>query len=331
MELSRARPVDAPAANLFTTHARRFTILSWLAIGVSYVHQAASLLLFSGAGWLDVAAGLGMTAIVDLALWMLGEYLYEARRAGRKAGWALLAFLIAIAVSIGLNFVYLYTHRPKDAVLTEWVSTPVAAVFAVFVPLLIGVSGLIRADLARWQMDADGQAVSLAALEQQARHATDEARQLRATNERLTAAHASATDEARQARADATEQARQLESLRASATANHATTTAEARQATEQARAFEQQARQATADATAATARARDLEQQARQATDEARQLRAQLEQATEQARQAVALPTRTTVAARLKQALNDGATLAALARETGWKESTLRDMVAAA
>lgn len=299
MDTTQTQTAVRPKLDMFTLHARRFTILSWLAIGVSYVHQADALLRFSGPSSLDIAAALGQTAIVDLALWMLGEYLYEARRAGRKAGWAQLAFLIAIIVSIGLNFVYLYTHRPPADVLDLDLSTLISAVFATFIPLLIGVSGLIRADLSRWREEAAGKAAEAWELRSQARQAraeaTELARQLRDAQAAATAAHGSSTEQARQAHAAATEA--------------HARATAAERLATERERLATEQARQ--------------LAEVQAQATALARQLRDAQAQAT-------ALPTRATVAERLRLAIDGGATVASLARETGWKESTLRDMVAA-
>lgn len=272
---ARADTTPAEARDMFSVHSSRFWWLSLVAIVVSYIHQAASLLLFSGDGYLDTFAGLGMTAIVDVGLWMLSEYLYEAAQAGRRRGWATLAFLIALAVSVGLNFVYLWTNRPPPDTLDEWLSWIIAIVFAIFIPLLIGVAGLIRADLARWRGERMDEAQTSA--------------QLRT--------------EARQARAEATALARQLEQAQAELVEAHARATA------------------AHGKGTEAHARATTAEQQA---TELARQL--------EQARaEATALPTRATVAARLRAALESGATAAELARTTGWKESTLRDMVAAA
>jgi len=286
---ARADTTPAEARDMFSVHSSRFWWLSLVAIVVSYIHQAASLLLFSGDGYLDTFAGLGMTAIVDVGLWMLSEYLYEAAQAGRRRGWATLAFLIALAVSVGLNFVYLWTNRPPPDTLDEWLSWIIAIVFAIFIPLLIGVAGLIRADLARWRGERMDEAQTSA--------------QLRT--------------EARQARAEATALARQLEQAQAELVEAHARATAAHGKGTEA------HARATTAEqqATEAHARATTAEQQA---TELARQL--------EQARaEATALPTRATVAARLRAALESGATAAELARTTGWKESTLRDMVAAA
>lgn len=291
--------VRARAAPLFSLHARRFTILSWLAIGVSYVHQADALLKFSGPGYLDILAALGQTAIIDLALWMLGEYLYEVRAARRKAPWAQLAFGIAVIVSISLNFVYLFTHRPAATVLDGSLSTIIAGVFATFIPLLIGVSGLIRADLARWEQEAAGQAVDLRTAQQDARlaraEATELARQLADAEARAAAQHGTSTEAARLAHAEAT--------------AAHARATELARQIAEHERAV-----------TAATRRATDAEARATALAQELAAARAE----------ATALPTRAAVAARLKAAARE-MSAGELARATGWKESTLRDWIAAA
>lgn len=303
MELTtpRAQVAAEPAArDMFATHSRRFWWLSATAIGVSYVHQAGSLLLFSGDTWYDTAAALGQIGIVDAGLWMLSEYLYEAAQAGRRRGWAILAFLIASVVSVGLNFTYLWTNRPPPETLNEWMSGAIASVFAIFIPLLIGVAGLIRADLARWRGERVAEQSSAAQLRVEARQAraestalTRELAQARAAlaeaHARATAAHGKGAEEARQAHARATEA--------------HARATAAEQQATEQARL------------------ATEREQQSTALTRELAQARAA----------ATALPTRATVAARMRAALDAGATVAALAKETGWKESTLRDMVAAA
>lgn len=297
----RVQAAAQPAErDMFTVHSRRFWWLSLVAIVVSYIHQATSLLLFSGDYWFDWIAGLGMTAIVDVGLWMLSEYLYEATQAKRRRGWATLAFLIALAVSVGLNYVYLWTNRPPPQTLDEWSSWIIASVFALFIPLLIGVAGLIRADLARWRGESAAEQASAAQLRKEARQAHGQvaelARQLEQTRAELAEAHARAT-------------------------AAHGTGTEEARQA--HARATEAHGRATVAEqqATAAARRATVAEQQA---TELARELERAHAAAT-------ALPTRATVAARLRAAIDGGATVAWLAKETGWKESTLRDMVAAA
>ena len=124
----------------------RFGKLSLLAILVSFVHMAAALSLFSGAAWYELGAALAMTALVDVATWALAGYFdYAARRQLSRSGWIMATFGLALAISMFLNGVYLYAHRPPS--LPGWMSASIAVAFAVFVPLLIGVASLIRGEL----------------------------------------------------------------------------------------------------------------------------------------------------------------------------------------
>ena len=183
---------------------------------------------------------------------------------------------------------------------------------------------------------------------EQARIATDEARQLRvdAVIEQAAATAGAAAltidrDRATEDRDRAVEEARAATEEARQLRAELATATAEARTATTDRDRAAEAARQATEEARAATALRAEITELARKATEHEHTATAATRRATEHERQihelraqleaASALPTRAAVAARLKEALDAGGSVAGLAKETGWKESTLRDMVAAA
>ena len=197
------------------------------------------------------------------------------------------------------------------------------------------------ADATRLQAERDAATADARQARAEATTRAGELAQLRAD---ATVAHGSATEQARQATADrdraveaarqATEEARQLRAELATATELARAATADRDRAVEEARA-------ATEEARAATALRAEITELARKATEHERTATAATRRATEHERQihelraqldaATALPTRAAVAARLKEAIDAGGTVAGLAKETGWKESTLRDMVAAA
>jgi hypothetical protein len=127
---------------------RRFGRISMLAIVVSFVHRAAALVLFSRASLIEQAAALAMTLLVDIATWAIAEYRdYAKRRNLARSRWVGTLFLLALAISMFLNGAYLYANRPPASALPEWMSVGIAAVFALFVPALIGVASLIRGEL----------------------------------------------------------------------------------------------------------------------------------------------------------------------------------------
>lgn len=127
---------------------RRFSWLSLLAIAVSFVHMAAPLALFSHTAWYERGAALAMTGLVDVATWGLAGYFdYARRRQLSRRGWIEALFAFALVISMFLNGAYLYANRPPTDVLPDWMSIGIAAAFAVFVPMLIGVASLIRGEL----------------------------------------------------------------------------------------------------------------------------------------------------------------------------------------
>ena len=108
--------------------------------------MAAALALFSGAAWYEVGVALAMTALVDVATWVLAGYFdYAARRQLARSRWIKVTFGFALAISMFLNGAYLYANRPAS--LPGLMGVAIAAAFAVFVPLLIGVASLIRGEL----------------------------------------------------------------------------------------------------------------------------------------------------------------------------------------
>ena len=197
------------------------------------------------------------------------------------------------------------------------------------------------ADASRLRVERDA---ATADARQARAEATEHARELAQLRANAAAAHGSATEQTRLATADrdrAVEAARQATEQARAATADRDRAVEEARAATEQARLLRAQLDTTTEEARAATALRAEITELARKATEHEHTATAATRRATEHERQihelraqleaASALPTRAAVAARLKEALDAGGTVAGLAKETGWKESTLRDMVAAA
>lgn len=128
---------------------RRFGVVSLAAILVSFVHMAATLLLFSQATWYEKAAAMAMTGLVDVATWVIAEYFdYAKRRQLKRSLWSKVLFGSTLIISMALNGGYLWANRPTDqSRMPEELSAIIAVAFAVFVPLLIAVASLIRGEL----------------------------------------------------------------------------------------------------------------------------------------------------------------------------------------
>jgi hypothetical protein len=132
--------------DLIRRQRRRFGTLSIAAIVVSFVHMASALTLYSHTNWYDIAAALAMTALVDVVTWAVAEYLDYARRYRlQRSRWSKVLFAFALMISMFLNGAYLWAYRP--ATLPEWMNILIVGSFAVFVPLTIAVSSLIRGEL----------------------------------------------------------------------------------------------------------------------------------------------------------------------------------------
>lgn len=143
---------------------RRFGAVSLAAILVSFVHMAATLLLFSQATWHEKAAAMAMTGLVDVATWVIAEYFdYAKRRQLKRSLWSKVLFGSTLIISMALNGGYLWANRPTDQRrMPEELSAIIAVAFAVFVPLLIAVASLIRGELTDDRLT----------LQQQAQHTT---------------------------------------------------------------------------------------------------------------------------------------------------------------
>lgn len=127
---------------------KRFSWLSLATIIVSFVHMASALVLFSGHVWYEVAAALAMTGLVDFATWAIANYKdYAKRRKLSRSGWVNALFGFALAISVGLNFSYLYANQPPATQVPPFVSFCIAVTFACFIPGCIAVASLIRGEL----------------------------------------------------------------------------------------------------------------------------------------------------------------------------------------
>lgn len=147
IERTDANPLDIEL-NAIKRQQRRFAWITYTMIGVSFVHMFTALALFSGAGWVEWLAAAGMTLMVDLATWGLAEYHhYAKRRKLARSAWVRVVFGVALFISCTLNGAYLYAHRPSEQALPAWMSIVIAVLFALFVPMLIGVASLIRGEL----------------------------------------------------------------------------------------------------------------------------------------------------------------------------------------
>lgn len=149
VEIERA-DIDPTAIELraIQRQQRRFAWITYTMIGVSFVHMFSALALFSRANLIEQIAAAGMTLMVDLATWGLAEYHhYAKRRKLARSAWVRVVFGVALFISCTLNGAYLYAHRPNEQALPWWMSVVIAALFALFVPMLIGTASLIRGEL----------------------------------------------------------------------------------------------------------------------------------------------------------------------------------------
>lgn len=149
LEIQRSEPTpEHIEISAIDRQQRRFSWLSVAAIIVSFVHMAAALALFSGSSWYEQIAALAMTGLVDFATWVIAGYVDYAKRRGlSRSGWIKLLFGFALAISMGLNGAYLWSHRPAESLLPWWISLFITGTFALFIPMLIGVASLARGEL----------------------------------------------------------------------------------------------------------------------------------------------------------------------------------------
>lgn len=133
---------------------RRFSALTVFTIAVSFIHMAASLVLYSSSQWHEIAASLAMTLLVDVVTWLMASlFEYASIRQLQRSGWAKALFGASLLISMLLNFVYLYVHRPADTTVPYFVSLAISIAFAIFVPATIGVSSVVNGELYRDRLE----------------------------------------------------------------------------------------------------------------------------------------------------------------------------------
>lgn len=152
----------------------RFKWLTYIMIAVSFVHMFAALALFSGAEWYEQLAAAGMTLMVDLATWALAEYHHYAKRRNlARSAWVRTLFGVALFISCTLNGSYLYANRPSEQSLPYIMAVAIAVLFALFVPMLIGVASLIRGELEDDRIQAVQQETAVQTVQQPPRKALE--------------------------------------------------------------------------------------------------------------------------------------------------------------
>jgi hypothetical protein len=139
---------------------KRFSFLTVFTILVSFVHMAASLILFSSENYLEQGAALLMTILVDIVTWMVASYIDYARvRDLDRSGWALALFFASLIISALLNFAYLYANRPPPEIIPYAASVAIAVAFAIFVPGTIAVSSVVSGELYRDLLDRQAEQI----------------------------------------------------------------------------------------------------------------------------------------------------------------------------
>lgn len=144
---------DQLEAETIRRHMRRFSWLSTATIAVSFIHMVGAIALYSpeATGLLAVmhmAAAVGMTALTDLASWVVANYLhYAKRRKLTRSGWIKALFAFALVITLGLNFAYLWKYKPAATEIPIWTSALIAGAFGIFIPMCIAVSALARGEL----------------------------------------------------------------------------------------------------------------------------------------------------------------------------------------
>jgi hypothetical protein len=156
---------------------RRFRNLMHGAVIVSFVHMATTLLLFSGESWYDQLSGFFMTMIIDFTIIYLAMYIDYARRRGySRSRWVYVTFGASLLLSVGLNGAYMWSHRPPATKVPEIASGAISVLFAIFVPLVVGISSLIRGELHEDRLGLEREASAKAADEELRRERREERR-----------------------------------------------------------------------------------------------------------------------------------------------------------
>lgn len=137
------RRTDADPLSL---RARRLGWWRKMAIAVSFTHMMTTIALFSSREWYAGLVAAAMTLLIDLAIFELIEYQLEARRTDwQPSGWIGAFLVLAIVLSIALNAGYLWAYRPAGW--SEWLTIPITAALAVFVPGWIAIAAVMSAEL----------------------------------------------------------------------------------------------------------------------------------------------------------------------------------------
>lgn len=122
--------------------------ISLAMIAVSFVHMVASLAMFSGDAWYEMAAVAGMTIMVDVVTWRAANYFDFARRVGlERSPWSKALFVLALLISFVLNFIYLDKYAKLATNMEGWAMALIPFAFACFVPGTIGITAVITGEL----------------------------------------------------------------------------------------------------------------------------------------------------------------------------------------
>ena len=138
-----------------TRLGKSFNFLNKQWIGVSFVHMAIIMLMFSahGGGLIGIAttvAVLVMVLGIDLALMWLSQYIAVQKQYRQPVGfWAWIAFVMALLVEWTFNTGALWANMPAAEKFPPVLSQAISITFGTFVALIIYVSATIPTRLAR--------------------------------------------------------------------------------------------------------------------------------------------------------------------------------------
>lgn len=157
VEIQRKPPKTAEDLEIerATSLSNAFNFLNKMWIGVSFVHMAMIMLLFTAHGtgvvwFFTTAAALVMVLGIDLALMRLSVYITIQREYHQPVGfWAWIVFLVSLGVEWTFNTGALWANMPGPEKLPPALSKTIAVTFGTFVALIIYVSATIPTRLAR--------------------------------------------------------------------------------------------------------------------------------------------------------------------------------------
>lgn len=199
-------------ADPLALRARRLGWWRKLAIVVSFTHMMTTIALFGNGEWYAGIVAGAMTLLIDLAVFEMIEYQLEAHRADwRPSGWIGAFLVLAIVLSISLNAGYLWNYRPNgwDA----WLTIPITAALAVFVPGWIAIAAVMSAELHSRQTAAAQAAQAKADAVQTAEQARADAERRATESEQGRALAVQLAAQAEQARELAEQESARLRTL----------------------------------------------------------------------------------------------------------------------